>query len=247
MHFMIDTETLSTAGDAALIQIGIQAFDPKGSGLDYQGALIQVDGQACINAGLRIDWETIRWWSRQSDEARASAFGEGGLLLSDALAELVRYGQDKGGWSFAWVWSNGAAFDIPILENAFRRCRRDIPWAYNRVLDVRTMKFLAPDVKRIEPEVAHDALSDAQAQALWVQKMYRALKGNSPLGLLWDKLSRHDWTYMMSDDPRVNREGAQKDKEMVAEARALGDEGAKLYDAWRASVWDGGEKPERPW
>lgn len=247
MHFMIDTETLSTASDAAVLQIGIQAFDPKGSGFDYEGALIQVDGQACINAGLRIDWETIRWWTRQSEEARASVFGEGGLLLSDALAELTRYGQNKGGWSFGWVWSNGAAFDIPILENAFRRCRRDIPWAYNRVLDVRTIKWLAPDVTRISPEVAHDALSDAKAQALWVQKMFKRLKGNSPLGLLYDKLERHDWTHMMSDDPRVASEGAARERQLAAEASALGDAGKALFDEYRASVWDQGVKPDYPW
>ena len=66
---------------------------------------------------------------------------------------------------------------MPIIENAFRRCRLDPPWQYYNVLDVRTMKMLSPDTPRREPEVAHNALSDSIAQALWVQDMYRDIKG----------------------------------------------------------------------
>lgn len=178
-HFMIDLETLSTAADAAILQIGIQAFDPRGDGIDpAQGLIIHVSGEASLNAGLRMDWQTIQWWLSLDDNARAGMVAKqaDALLLSEALVELVKFGQSHGGWSWAKVWSNGAAFDIPILETAFRRCRRDIPWAYNNVLDVRTMKWLAPDVPRVTPDVAHDALSDAQAQAVYVQRCYKAVK-----------------------------------------------------------------------
>lgn len=179
-HFMIDLETMSTAADAAILSIGVQEFDPRGKGIDESaGALIHVDLQACMNAGLRIDASTVMWWMSQSDDARAALVAREPLLLSEALVELVKFGQSHGGWAWANVWSNGAAFDIPILEMAFRRCRRDIPWEYNKVLDVRTMKWLAPDVPKVAPRVAHDALSDAQAQALYVQDCHRALKGGT--------------------------------------------------------------------
>lgn len=178
-HFMIDLETLSTASDAAILQIGIQAFDPRGDGIDpAQGLIIHVSGEASLNAGLRMDWQTIQWWLSLDDNARAGMVAKqaDALLLSEALVELVKFGQSHGGWSWAKVWSNGAAFDIPILETAFRRCRRDIPWTYSNVLDVRTMKWLAPEVPRVTPDVAHDALSDAQAQAVYVQRCYKAIK-----------------------------------------------------------------------
>lgn len=54
---MIDLETLATSADAADLQIGIQAFDPRGDGVDpAQGVLIRVSGEASLNAGLRLDW-----------------------------------------------------------------------------------------------------------------------------------------------------------------------------------------------
>lgn len=273
-HFMIDLETMSTAGDAAILSIGIQPFDPRGQGIDEAaGAVIHVDLQACMNAGLRVDAATVMWWLTQTDDARAALVARDPVLLSDALRELTAFGQRNGGWSWAKVWGNGAAFDIPILENAFRRCRLDIPWAYNNVLDVRTMKWLAPDVPKVAPKVAHDALSDAQAQALYVQDCWRRLNGAvpreedkgaapaaaiptvpavvaegnpSPLAELWDACQRHDWTYMMSDDPGVNRRGESEASALRQRVAACGPEGQALYDAWHNHVWKQGERPGRP-
>jgi len=177
-HFMIDLETMSTAMDAAILSIGVQPFDPREEVIDEaRGLLIHVDLQACLNAGLRLEASTVMWWMTQSDDARAALVAREPLMLSEALRELTAFGQRNGGWAWAKVWSNGAAFDIPILETAFRRCRLDIPWEYNNVLDVRTMKWLAPDVPKVTPSVAHNALSDAQAQAVYVQNCHRALKG----------------------------------------------------------------------
>ena len=278
-HFMIDLETLSTAADAAILQIGIQAFDPRGDGIDpAQGLIIHVSGEASLNAGLRMDWQTIQWWLSLDDNARAGMVAKqaDALLLSEALVELVKFGQSHGGWSWAKVWSNGAAFDIPILETAFRRCRRDIPWAYNNVLDVRTMKWLAPDVPRVTPDVAHDALSDAQAQALYVQDCYRAIKGGmgaaaregdkpqppaaatetiveagpedktEALAALWDRLRGLDWWYMMSEDPGVYKRGSAAESEARAAANGLGEAGKALYAAWEEHAKRGGPEVPRP-
>lgn len=275
-HFMIDLETLATSADAAILQIGIQAFDPRGDGVDpAQGVLIHVSGEASLNAGLRLDWNTVQWWLTLDDTARAGmvAGQADALLLSEALKELVAFGQKHGGWAWAHVWSNGAAFDIPILETAFRRCRRDIPWKYSKVLDVRTMKWLAPNVPKVTPDVAHDALSDCRAQALYVQRCYVELKGapareeekleplaaapstlpeepvsdnTEELAAFWDRLYRHDWTHMMSDDPGVHRRGSEEASQIASAARAGGPVYQALYEAFHAHVWKGGERPARP-
>lgn len=271
-HIMLDLETLSTAADAGIIQIGAQAFDPEGDGLIGPGICLNVDPQAVMNAGMRVEWETLHWWMSQPEAFRTLAAPGEGLLLSAALEALARYVGANGG-SYAKVWSNGAAFDVPILESSYRRCRLDIPWRYNNVLDVRTLKWLTPGVERVKPEVAHNALSDARAQALWVQNMYRRLNGapageedqqeppaaapstvvagevpdkNNELASFWDRLSRHDWTHMMSDDPGVYRRGADAEGALKAEAKRLGPVGEVLYEAWHAHVWKGGERPDRP-
>lgn len=171
-HFMIDLETMITAADAAILSIGIQPFDPRAKGIDEAaGAVVHVDLQACMNAGLRVDASTVMWWMTQTDDARAALVARSPVMLSEALRELTAFGQRNGGWSWAKVWGNGAAFDIPILETAFRRCRLDIPWAYNNVLDVRTMKWIAPDGRRffaVEREGRRMPLLDGSGEvAFW--------------------------------------------------------------------------------
>ena len=72
MHLMLDLETLSTAGDAAILQIGIVPFEIGGEGMAGDGLNINVDPDACMMAGLRVDWSTVHWWLNQSAEARAT-------------------------------------------------------------------------------------------------------------------------------------------------------------------------------
>lgn len=65
------------------------------------------------------------------------------------------------------------------------------------------------------------------------------------LAEFWDLLSNHDWSYMMSDDPSVNRRGEAAERDLRAIARQ-GPEFAALHQAWFNFVWNGGEQPPRP-
>lgn len=275
-HIMIDLETFSTAPDAGIIQIGAQVFDPTAPGdssvLIGDGICLNVDPQAIIDAGMRMDWSTLHWWMSQPDAFATLAAPGDGLKLSAALKHLSDYVATNGG-SWAKIWANGAAFDPPILETSYRRCRLDVPWQYNNVLDVRTMKWLAPSVGKVLPEIAHNALSDCRAQAIYVARCYRALKGagrgpaweeekqdpgaaasesvvgadladKSDLMLFYEKLERHDWTYMMSDDPGVSRRGEEADRAIRREA-ASSEEKAKLHEAFYKWKWGKGPKPEK--
>ena len=61
----------------------------------------------------------------------------------------------------------------------------------------------------------------------------------------WDMLDRHDWWYMMSDDPNVYKRGQQA----TIRLRQIGGqspEHKKLIDAYEAALRGGGEKPPRP-
>lgn len=162
-HVMIDLETLSTSPNAVVFQIGAQAFDLEAGSFCDAGLMMYVDAQEGIRAGLDVDWSTIKWWMTVPDNDRIVSGSE--ISIREALTELGKYVRRNDR-----VWSNGAAFDIPIMENHYRRARMDIPWKYHNVLDVRTLKWLKP-APRVEPIMAHHALSDAQAQALWVIKM----------------------------------------------------------------------------
>lgn len=180
MHLVIDLETLSTAADAAITQIGLAPFRIDGTDPPEEGVLINVDPQSCIDLGMRVDWSTTHWWMMQSQEARDALPRPGeGLPLPDALDEVEDYilslaqrhpGELK-------IWSNGATFDIPILGHAFRILGRPEPWSYKASRDTRTLAMLALNAIRPDPVVKHNALHDAMAQVLWVQNMWREARG----------------------------------------------------------------------
>lgn len=180
MHLMMDLETLSTAADAAIAQIGLVPFQLDGSDPLEEGLLVNVDPQSCIDLGLRVDWPTTHWWMMQSREARASLPRPGeGLPLSEGLDAVDAYvaGLAERHHGKLHVWSNGATFDIPILGHAYRVLRRREPWSYSSARDTRTLAMLALNAIRPEPKVKHNALDDAVAQVLWVQNMWREARG----------------------------------------------------------------------
>jgi len=80
----------------------------------------------------------------------------------------------------AYVWGNGATFDISILEAAYRQRGIPIPWAFWNIRDVRTIAALAwPHVKKDHTEfvgVPHRALDDAKHQARYVSAMWQHLR-----------------------------------------------------------------------
>jgi hypothetical protein len=175
---MIDLETLSTAGDAAIVQIGLAPFWIDGEGLAATGRQIDVDPQTCIDAGFRVDWSTLHWWMMQSQEARdALPRPELGLPIQTALGLVQSYltelQRDIPGAERIYVWSNGATFDIPILSNAFRKFGMPDPWGYADARDTRTLSMLALNAVKPKPAVKHRALDDAVAQVHWVQNMWR--------------------------------------------------------------------------
>lgn len=169
MHFMLDLETLSTETNAVVTQIGLVPFNRDG--IVDEGLRINVDPEEQIRHGRHASWSTIEWWLRQSDGARASITAvQDRAAVGEALMLVNRYFAEHAG-SDPWaprVWSNGAGFDVPIMESLYKRSRSKCPWNFSRVRDVRTLAALCPDVRRVDPEIAHDALSDAIAQAKWM-------------------------------------------------------------------------------
>lgn len=174
-HLMIDLETLSTAPNAVILQIGAVRFDPMtcevGNSLQ-----INVDIDSCLRLGMKIDDATFRWWMRQADTARLSVAGESTASIVAALISLKQFAE----FEIEAVWSHGASFDIPILENAFRVANLDVPWHYRAPRDTRTLFWLAEQMRNWQPQPtedrAHTAAADAVAQAWEVCAAYQTLR-----------------------------------------------------------------------
>jgi hypothetical protein len=171
-ELMIDLETLSTSTDpsAAVISIGICAFDGGGI-LDSEGYAIRPDDWHGY-----IDPKTIRWWMDQSEDAKKFSFG-GKIhdwVAAQALdAFIVKHLPSD--THDQRVWAKDPDFDLVLLKAWLGRVNKRvvIPWRphYASYRSVRTVFDLARDFTGRDPMaevgmyVAHNPVDDACAQA----------------------------------------------------------------------------------
>jgi hypothetical protein len=182
MHVMIDLETLGNRPNGLILQIGAVLFEPASGGklLNNKGLRATVMPQ---DGGGTIDGGTIAWWFQQPNVGTlGKRMATEGVPLSDALKQLVEFPQTAHGigWeAIQGVWSNGAAYDQPILASSFALFGLDVPWHFRASECCRTLfKRVGgpPDIDwtGFEP---HDALDDAIGQAMQVQKAMGMLRG----------------------------------------------------------------------
>jgi hypothetical protein len=170
-HVMIDLETLSTYPDAVILSIGAVKFNMSGEISDkcfY--AVCSIDSQP----ERHISADTLAWWMGQSPEAKKVFDSPEKFPLSTVLNDLyIFFGNAYEGR----VWSNGAAFDIPILTHAYRESFDTTPWKFYNVLCFRTMKEEFKGCPRPPFEgTQHNALLDAIHQTKWLLDIERFKK-----------------------------------------------------------------------
>lgn len=162
---MIDLETLDTKESAVILAIGAVRFNEREI-LNELYTEVNINDQ--LRLGRTVDGKTLQWWMEQSAEAReVFANNDAAPRLAAALAKLAGFvGSD------ATVWGNGATFDIGILRSAYQSLQINTPWAWYNERCFRTLKTLFPQIEReAEPRVEHNALDDARAQALHMQRI----------------------------------------------------------------------------
>lgn len=191
MHnVMLDLETMGNGPRAAIVSIGAVFFDPLTGelGAEFEA---HVDLRDSARFG-EMDPDTVLWWLRRSDEARAGVTKGERLLLSNALCDLY-------GWIFTSspdrdvaIWGNGASFDNVILRSAYRAAQLVEPWSHWNDRDVRTVVELGRTLCGFDPKkempfegVAHTALADAKHQARYVSAIYQRLARHPWIGIDW--------------------------------------------------------------
>jgi DNA polymerase III epsilon subunit-like protein len=174
---MIDLETLSTSTNASILTIGAVKFDPFNNDIDNSTCekfYVKVDLDSCDALGLDVSEDTLEWWSKQSKEAQEEAFStDNRIHIREAFNQLYKFC-----WGAKRVWSHGAAFDIVICENVFRKLNKAVPWNFWEVRDTRTLFDLGLDPQR-PPVLKHHALEDAWNQAVGVQNVFQRLRSST--------------------------------------------------------------------
>ena len=180
---MIDIETLSTHKNAAIIEIGAVEFN-KETGETGKTFNCIINPSDWSNNDRHIDGETIKWWFKQSNEAR-KRFTENQADVTYSCLKLALLGlrsfimdcdsvdDDKN----VVVWGNGAAFDIAILESAYEYWNIPIPWKFWSVNDVRTIVDLNPSIKANckFDGVKHSAVDDCKHQIKYLTETIKSL------------------------------------------------------------------------
>lgn len=129
--------------------------------------------QSCLDVGLTVDTDTVKWWMSQDRKVLDEAmFSNVKVSLSTALTDLHNW-VNRGDR----VWGNGSSFDITILDEAYFRCGMNSPWSFWNVRDLRTLYDVggikSKDVKKTS---AHHALHDCYYQIVGFQMALKKIK-----------------------------------------------------------------------
>lgn len=166
---VLDLETLGTAPGSVILSIGAVMVDERDTELTPAHPRFHqhIRVQDSVAAGLTMDPSTVLWWLGQSIEAREAlrAGQVGAESLPSVLEGFGAWVRNNADTRSVRVWGNGSDFDNTLLTEAYRAAAVPVPWKFWNNRCLRTLMAEHPEVARVKPALAHDALSDAEAQA----------------------------------------------------------------------------------
>jgi DNA polymerase III epsilon subunit-like protein len=178
-HVMIDLETWGTSPYSTIIEIGACTFDPYA----ITSNMIIADrfevAIAPIDAGLRVDVETLMWWmAAERDAARAIWLSKPRVAIRvalDGFADWLRSVSANDQCTDVRMWGNGAGFDNMLLRQAYEMNSREAPWSFRHDRCFRTLCNLLTLEEEYYLGTAHTALADAENQAIRANQIVRKL------------------------------------------------------------------------
>ena len=178
-NWMIDLETLSTEGDASIVQIGAVAFGDGTGDEDWTG-------MAFSRNVMAYDWDnidgpTVLWWMNQAPEVRKHVLEQSvAVPLGTAINDLCVHIRNNSG-GLPVLWAGPTTFDMVILKNAAKRVGYVWPFSFR---DERCFSTLRKEFMKDEDErgldnleaMTHYAVADAEKQAIICQRILRRLR-----------------------------------------------------------------------
>lgn len=161
-NIMLDIETMGTGSNAAIVAIGAVRFDKNGISDKFDKV---VNLTSSLFAGFDIDKETVDWWRNQGIKTQKRLLRRS-VSISRVLSEFSDWiGKD------AIVWGNGSDFDNVIVASAFKKFDMPVPWKFWNNRCYRSIKALNPDIEFERVGLHHNAVDDAESQALHLIKL----------------------------------------------------------------------------
>lgn len=176
---MLDLESADTSISPALFQFSAVRFDLSSGETSDEFNMI-VDFQSCIDAGLSVGANTIKWWMNQSEEARKVVTQDGehiNTVLAGFAAWLNSFADE-----YTSVWGNGIIADNVWVNAAYEKAMMKTPIQFWQHKDVRTlvdigMRKNGKNFKRDEvfTGTPHNAIDDCKHQIKYCSKIFNAL------------------------------------------------------------------------
>lgn len=173
LHVVLDLEALSMQPYGAIISIGA-AFVQNSIII---GEFYEIVDPTTYNKQPHIDLNTVAWWMQQSDETKREFFDVNTgrwagtsvtialLRLNNKIYKLCPESYNNYDPDLLKIWGWPAASDCLVLRNSYELSNNICPWQWRQEYCLRTLYRMVPGVKREKPITAHNALSDAIAQA----------------------------------------------------------------------------------
>ena len=158
---MIDIETMSIRPDAAIIQVAAVMFSFDSDKVET--FCMNSSLKSSIDLGLHIDDATVKWWKNRPSEVLASVVKDS-KPIQHVIEQFDEFlGIDRLKYSY---WCQGASFDFPVLDSAYRKLNRPVPWKYWNQRDTRTVYSIFGLDWRNYPRVGsyHNGLDDCLTQ-----------------------------------------------------------------------------------
>lgn len=189
---MLDIETLGKEPGCIVLSVGIAVFDPYDakSKMHYDEKhqlYLVLSYMDSYTKQLEAGDPTAKWWQKQKIWPELSSQAtNSNLSLQDACERISKFLVEQG---IEQIWAKGKDFDVPILQEVFRRCKVEWPLHYRRSRDARDLCTDAfpgiehfddradwPDrPKELQKFDPHHALGDALLQIHQVQQAYKVL------------------------------------------------------------------------
>lgn len=169
---MLDIETLGTNSNSVVLQVSMVYFDryTKEIGKTFTQ---NIDIEDSFRLGFYADEETVKWWENKPKEIWESV-STNGFKVTEVIKNIEEFVDFK-----TIIWSH-SSFDIPLLENIFRKLNKKIPWKYTNTRDIRTLVDLSGiDLKSYNwnKGKTHNSLDDCMFQINYVVDAFNKLKG----------------------------------------------------------------------
>jgi hypothetical protein len=174
-HFMVDSETLSTAVNAVVLSVGAVEFDPFTGKIERE---FYRELRLDMQRDRHISGDTVQWWVKQLIENNADNIltnpNSKKISPHNTVFELGEFFKSRTygvtspeEYDDIIVWACDPDFDLAILSNLYGELNLPVPWKFWNTRSVRTVRMLNKIAGiEVPPQpVTHNALEDCIRQA----------------------------------------------------------------------------------